>query len=468
MTKPGCTGTLLDAGAERGRRESAMRTIPRDPSPESTLALLRHPFKFIPERCRRFGSDAFEARVLLRRTICISGPAAAALFADPARFTREGAVPPRVMKTLFGLGGVQTLDGEAHRHRKAMFMSLMTPERIGALRRIATRIWLERATLWGAVDAVELYGQARSILTRAVCEWAGVPLPERAVETRARQFSCMFDSVRTFGPAHWRALHVRQQAETWARGVVRDARNGRIEAAPGTALATIAAFRDLDGELLDAQTAAVELINVLRPTVATAVWVVFVALALHRYPEARGALREDPEYAQWFAQEVRRYYPFFPLIAARVRASFEWDGYRFPQGTRVLLDLYGTDHDARAWSHPDVFDPLRFRRWNGDPYAFIAHGPGDPHRHHRCAGESLALELMKMAAEVLTAHLNYTVPVEQDLTIDWTRLPALPRSRFLMSRVTLVNAPPVPVEPPRSPAEILDPVQVRRFDAAPP
>jgi fatty-acid peroxygenase len=445
-----------------------MRTIPRDSSPESTLALLRHPFRFIPDRCRRFGTDVFEARLLLRRTICISGPEAAAVFSDPARFMREGAVPPRVMKTLFGLGGVQSLDGEAHRHRKAMFMRLMTPERMAALRGIARRIWLERAALWGNVETVELYGQARSILTRAVCEWAGVPLPERDVEIRARQFSCMFDSVRTFGPAHWRALHARQRAEAWARDIVAGVRSGRVRAVPGSALAAIATFRDLDGELLDPQTAAVELLNLLRPTVATAVWIVYVALALHRYPEVRTALGHEPEYAEWFAQEVRRYYPFFPLIAARVRDTFEWNGYRFPKDARVVLDLYGTDHDARAWSNPDVFDPLRFRRWDGDEYRFVPHGPGDPNRHHRCAGERMTVELIKMAAEMLTVHLRYEVPVPQDLTIDWSRLPALPRSRFILGRVVLVHATPAPIEPRRSAAEVLDPVNVRRFDAAPP
>ncbi|WP_338666250.1 hypothetical protein VQH23_25910 (plasmid) [Pararoseomonas sp. SCSIO 73927] len=65
----------------------------------------------------------FEARLLLRRTICMKGPEAAALLCDVDRFGRRGAMPVRIQKTLLGRGGVQGLDDAAHRHRKAMFMT---------------------------------------------------------------------------------------------------------------------------------------------------------------------------------------------------------------------------------------------------------------------------------------------------------------------------------------------------------
>lgn len=44
---------------------------------------------------------------------------------------------------------------------------------------------------------------------------------------------------------------------------------------------------DLEGNLLDEQIAAVEVINVLRPTVAVSRFIVFCALALHQYPGYR-------------------------------------------------------------------------------------------------------------------------------------------------------------------------------------
>src|SRR3712207_8802226 len=50
-----------------------------------------------------------------------------------------------------------------------------------------------------------------------------------------------------------------------------------------------------------------------------------------------------------FVQEVRRYYPFFPFIVALAREDFDWKGYHFEKGTLTVLDLYGTNHDARLW-----------------------------------------------------------------------------------------------------------------------
>jgi hypothetical protein len=52
----------------------------------------------------------------------------------------------------------------------------------------------------------------------------------------------------------------------------------------------IATHHDADGRELDARTAGVELLNVLRPTVAVARYVTFAALALHDHPEWRSRL----------------------------------------------------------------------------------------------------------------------------------------------------------------------------------
>lgn len=130
-----------------------MTPIPRDAAFDSSLAFLAEPYEFISKRCQRYGAHIFEARLLLRRTICMSGAQAAELFCDPEKFTRQAAAPRRVVKTLFGEGGVQSLDGGAHQHRKAMFKSLMTPERIAALASLTETLWRERAQDWQGAGA---------------------------------------------------------------------------------------------------------------------------------------------------------------------------------------------------------------------------------------------------------------------------------------------------------------------------
>src|SRR5690606_33200469 len=106
-------------------------------------------------------------------------------------------------------------------------------------------------------------------------------------------------------------------------------------------------------------------------TVAVARWITFIAMALQSYPESRDRLIAGEDHPQWFVQEVRRLYPFFPAMAARVRDTFDWNGYEFPEGTRVLLDLYGINRDERLWERPEEFRPERFRDWDGDPFRFV-------------------------------------------------------------------------------------------------
>src|SRR3546814_5027775 len=118
-----------------------MPPIPHDLSFDSTFALLLDPYGFISKRCRRYGADLFQTRLLLRPTICMTGPEAAELFYRQDLFARRGAAPGRIQKTLLGQGGVQGLDGEAHRHRKQMFMSLMTPERLEELKARTADRW---------------------------------------------------------------------------------------------------------------------------------------------------------------------------------------------------------------------------------------------------------------------------------------------------------------------------------------
>jgi hypothetical protein len=50
-----------------------------------------------------------------------------------------------------------------------------------------------------------------------------------------------------------------------------------------------------------------------------------------------------------FVQEVRRFYPFFPFVAAVVKKDFTWKGFEFKEGTLTFLDLYGTNHDPEVW-----------------------------------------------------------------------------------------------------------------------
>lgn len=409
-----------------------MPQIPREKNLDSTIPLLRDPYRFVSKRCRRFGTDLFETRLMLQKTICMMGPEAARLFYDPDRFERQDAMPGAIKKTLLGQGGVQGLDGAEHRNRKTMLMALMTPERIHQLVETASAEWQIAADRWATCDRVVLYDEACEVLTRAVCAWAGVPLAEEEIGQRTRQLRLLFDGAGAAGPRHLASRLARKRANQWVAGVIEDVRGDRLQPPPESAAHVLAWHRDTGGELLSPHVAAVDLLNVLRPTVAVAVYVTFAAHALHEHPSCRSRIQGgDADFAGWFVQEVRRFYPFFPAAAALVRHDFEWRGYHFPQGRRVLLDLHGTDQDARTWDAPDDFRPERFREWDENPFTFIPQGGGDHFQNHRCAGEWITIALMEEATDFLTRRVEYDVP-EQDLRIDYSRLPALPKSRFVI------------------------------------
>src|SRR5690625_7530414 len=57
-----------------------------------------------------------------------------------------------------------------------------------------------------------------------------------------------------------------------------------------------------------------------------------------------------------FIQEMRRYYPFFPMLPAIAVRDVEINGYQIPKDSWVVLDLSGTNHDERTIASPKQFD----------------------------------------------------------------------------------------------------------------
>ncbi len=415
-----------------------MASIPQDTRFDSTLSLLSEGYGFIPNRCRQFGSDLFETRLMLTKAVCMSGAEAASQFYRADRFTRRFAMPRMSLSLIQDFGSVMVMDGEDHRRRKAMFLSIMGPDAMPRIVALTTAHWRARAKRWAAMDRVVLFHEAHVPLCGAICEWAGLVLDEGEVEKRAHEFEAMVEGTGSVGPRNVRGHLMRARTERWARDVIRRIRAGDMQVPEGSAASVIAAHRDRSGNLLDVEVAAVELINVLRPTVANARYMVFIAMALHAHPEWRARLQADDGDVEPFIQEVRRFYPFIPFIGGRVLQEFEWRGYHFAKDTWTLIDLYGTNRDPRSWDEPDAFRPERFKNRSIGPFEFIQSGGGDHPTTHRCPGEWITIEQMKTVARLLAREMHYTVP-EQDLHIDLARMPALPRSRFVMTDVRLAG-----------------------------
>jgi fatty-acid peroxygenase len=299
--------------------------------------------------------------------------------------------------------------------------------------------WRAAALRWEKEQhPVPLYRATQGILARSVCRWAGIPLSEDEADTRTRDLALLFDAAGRVGPDHFRARLARRRCTYWVLQHVEAVRlAGGGDGDPKHPVEIIARHRDLSFASLPPKTAAVEILNVLRPTVAISVYFVFLAHALARHPEIATQLRAgSDEDLLAFVQEVRRFYPFFPAVAARVREDVTWRDHSLRAGTLAVLDLYGIDHDPHVWESPDRFSPERFRGWTGDPWSFVPQGGGDHGVGHRCAGEWITIALMHRALRFLVHELDYRVPSsDEDLEIDFARLPALPRGDFVLTDV---------------------------------
>jgi fatty-acid peroxygenase len=406
--------------------------LQRRPRLDSSLALALQGYAWLPNERRRLGSDTIRTRLAGRPVLGLCGPDGARFFYDRTNVQRAGALPEPVLSTLFGHGAVHTLDGEEHRVRKAMFLSVAKPaDTVEALADRVGAAWDAAVGSW--TGSVVLLDEASRVITRGACEWAGIPVDERDVPDVAADLVAMIDGFATPGPRHWRARQARKRCEESLGRLVQEVRRGANGGPTGTVVDAVARHRDADGTPLDPRTAAVEILNVVRPTVAVAWFVAYVGHALHRWPEHRERLRTgEREFAESFAQEVRRFYPFAPFIGGRALRPLSWQGLHVPAGSTVLLDLYGHNHHPDVFPEPYRFDPVRFLGRAIGEWDLVPQGAGDPRTGHRCPGEDVTVAVLRTLAGRLAA-LDYRVP-EQDLTIPLNRIPTRPRSGFVLER----------------------------------
>ena len=411
------------------------KQVPQDKSLDKTLALLNEGYLFIKNRVNEYQSDIFETHLLGQKVICMTGEDAAKVFYDSERFYRNGATPKRVQKTLFGVGAIQSMDGQNHIHRKHLFMSLMTTPQQNQLAKLTMEKLEDSIKVWKEKKQIILFDETKLILCKVACQWAGVSLNESEIKELSEDFGSMVDSFGSVGPRHWKGRRARTKSEERIKNIIEDVRLGKIKAEEGTALHSMAFYKDINGNQLDSHMASIELINVLRPIVAISTYITFLALALHEYPECKEKLLTgDSKELEMFVQEVRRYYPFTPFIGARVKNDFEWNKCEFKKGMLVLLDAYGIDHDPKIWDNPDKFWPERFKNRKDNLFDFIPQGGGNPAKGHRCPGEGITIEIMKATLDFLVNKIDYDVP-NQNLSYDLGKIPTFPESGFVMSNI---------------------------------
>ncbi|MEV0304985.1 cytochrome P450 [Streptomyces prasinus] len=398
--------------------------------PES-LALLTEGYAWLPDLLRAEDDTALTLRLLGHPALVVRGPDAVRFFYDERHVRRHGALPGPVVSTLFGHGAVHTLDGDAHRSRKSLFLPLLEADAVAGSAEHITAAWDEAVPGWRKQSDVVLFDAVGRVITRGVCRWAGVPLAEDEEEPLARDLLAMVDGFATPGARHWRARRARSRQEKRFGELVTEVRSGAVRAPADSVLERVCHHRDASGAELTPRVAAVELLNVVRPTVALSWFVVFAAHALHRWPGHGRRLRSgDAAFATAFAHEVRRFYPFAPFLGGRAVTDLTWENRKLPAGGLVLLDVYGQNHDERLWKDPYAFRPERFLERPPGRDVLIPQGGADARTGHRCPGEAMTVGILETLSQRL-ADLRHEVPA-QDLAIPLNRIPTRPRSGMII------------------------------------
>ncbi|HET7736125.1 MAG TPA: cytochrome P450 [Nocardioidaceae bacterium] len=378
-------------------------------------------------RERAGGSDVFSARLLNHPAWVVRGRPQVERFYDEAFIRREGALPSPLANLLFGKGAVHGKDGAEHRHRKGLFLDVLDDAAVLAVTDRAEKCL---RTAWDARHSFEPFDPFDVLVDAygaAALDWAGIALEDDDVLRVSRDLAAIVDGFGAQGIAGVRAALARRRCNAWATGLIRTA---RAEATVGSVLGRVAHHRGSDGELLPAEVAGVELLNVLRPTVAVAFLGAFAALYLERSREWRVRLERDSEReAIAFAQEVRRHAPFVPALLGRAARDADWGGCPVRKDDLVLLDVWAVNHDERRWHHASAFDPDRFLTDDPDEFDMVPQGGGDRGLTHRCPGEPLTIALLAQTARFLASNAWSAF----DGTYDETRIPARPAIRLVKS-----------------------------------
>jgi fatty-acid peroxygenase len=388
------------------------------PMDDLALSLVRHGYRAVERRREAAGGgDDFQDTMLGRRCLVLRSSDGVRCFYDESLVRRTGAVPAPLKNLLFGRGAVHGLDDDQHARRKQMFRDALDDSLATTAVDVASAELSRRARTWER-GGVVVFDELVASYGAGALTWAGLdPSPEELAWV-PRELARIVDGFGGSMPAYPRAWVARKRTDGWLAARVADVRSGRRSAPRGSPLQVVA-----DSPLPE-PVAAVELGNLVRPTVAVAWLGTSAALHLARLPQWRERLATDAVGREHlaFAQEVRRTTPFVPVLAGVARRPATISGLPVAAGDRLVLDVWGVDTDPTRWPDPLVVDPGRFVDRSPDAFEMMPQGGGDV-RGHRCPGESLTLRLLAATVQVL-AGADYRI--DGPVGVDLSRMPTLP------------------------------------------
>jgi retinoid hydroxylase len=419
-------------------------------------AFLKDGFGFVESRVRQHG-PVFRTKILGRATAVISGPDASGRFIDQAQIQRGGAMPAHI-QTLFGGRALPVLDGDEHHERKAFVMSAFTPEALaGYLPRLHEIV---RSSLGASATGQEIrwFDGLKRLALECICTTIlGLPAGP-TFEAVARDYEDVVAGFTSL-PVPLPGTKFTKAKQALARILAVYGTNVRDHLATPQAdgLGHILAARSpRDGRAITVEEAQIELHHIVVAGLIVWAWFVTAAVELDRHADVRERLRAEvaslppgpltleavagATYLNQVTMEIRRLSPVVQVFFGQARQDIAFAGHRIPAGWMVLWGIRSSHLRAEIYKNPEAFDPERFSRTRHEqlahPYAFVPNGAGSATHGHKCAGYEFApLLLQVFLVELLRGGLRWTLTPGQDLSLDMSLVPPVPRDG-LKTRLT--------------------------------
>jgi cytochrome P450 len=418
-----------------------------------SLQLLKDNRGFFLSRFQKYG-PVFKTSFALQKVVCFVGHGALTFFYNPDLFAREGA-NPNPIKALFNNDAVPLVDGEVHRVRKALYLSIMTtgavaeflPQMQNTCERFLQSWERKRNFVWQTEN--EFLGLGLSNLLMLGEETGSASAEQKdVIDTYVLGMASL--PINLPFTRYGRALRSRDTMLKWvADAMVTHRRRMQPGQQPiHDILTSLLRANDNAGRPLTDDVLKTDGMHVYFSIyTGWAVQLTWVCLSLgldRRVMErARAEVAEKSPsgvvtmeqldampYVRRVTQEVRRLNPVLPVtFQAKVRKTCAYNGYRIPAGWTAIASVYATMQDPAIFVAPDTFEPDRFAP--GAPMAippngYVPHGGGDP-LWHKCLGQDVSSLFLELMTVLLLRCYDWDIP-EQDLSCKPGSLFSVPKS----------------------------------------
>jgi cytochrome P450 len=405
---------------------------PRRPPLVQTLEWVFRPVPFM-EACRRRYGDCFTAALgPMRHVVFISEPEAVkqVLTGDPS-IMHMGDING-LFRPILGSSSLLLLDGEEHMRHRRLMLPPFHGRRMHGYGELMSEIAENELETWPVHQAFPLLPRMQTITTEVILRAVfGVEEGSQLTDLRrlvvrlldrCRSRSTMLPQLRRElgGRSPWaRLMRTVDDVDEVLLEEIRRRRSQPASELGDDVLSLLVQARDDEGNPMSDRELRDELLTLLvagHETTATALAWTFERLV--RHPSVLARLTDelatgDTSYLDAVIKETLRLRPVLPIVARKLAAPYELNGYRFPKGTVLMPSIYLLHRHPSLYPNPDEFWPERFLDRHPDTYAWIPFGGGV----RRCLGGPFAQFEMNVVLRTVLSRVTLEAAGEASETI---------------------------------------------------